>query len=60
MDATNENERKTIANAIQERVFDAAVYAPIGEYKPLTAYRKGVVSGLIKSPVQVFWGLKKN
>ena len=60
MNASNDEQRKGIASAIQERVFDAAVFAPIGEYKPLTAYRKGVVSGLIKAPVQVFWGLKKN
>ncbi len=58
--ATTDDDRKKIATAIQQRVYDAAVFAPIGEYKPLTAWRKDVVTGLVKAPVQVFWGLKKN
>jgi len=60
MNASTDDERKKLANAIQERAYDAAVFAPIGEYKPLTAYRKGVVTGLVKSPVQVYWGFRKN
>ena len=60
MAASTDADRKRLAEAIQERVYEAAVFAPIGEYKPLTAWRKGVVTGLVKSPVQVFWGLKKN
>jgi peptide/nickel transport system substrate-binding protein len=60
MAATSDADRKKVASAIQERVYEAAVFAPIGEYKPLTAFRKDAVSGLIKAPVNVFWGLKKN
>lgn len=56
----DEGERKALAAKIQERVYDAAVFAPVGEYKPLTAYRKGVVSGLVSGPVGVLWGIKKN
>jgi len=59
MNAGTDDERQKAAAAIQERVYDAAVFAPIGEYKPLTAYRKEAVTGLIKSPVQVYWGLAK-
>ncbi|UUZ75314.1 hypothetical protein LP414_26385 [Polaromonas sp. P1(28)-13] len=49
-----------MAASIQERVYDAAVMAPIGEYNQLTAIRKGVVSGIVPSPVGVFWGISKN
>ncbi|MCY1543930.1 hypothetical protein D9M68_797710 [compost metagenome] len=56
----DEPKRKELATAIQQRVYDTGIYAPIGEYKPLTAYRKGVVSGVVRSPVAVFWNLKKN
>lgn len=58
--STSDEQRKTLATAIQQRVFDAAVYAPIGEYTPLSAYRKGVVTGQVLAPVGVFWGLTKN
>ncbi|MDM0025336.1 ABC transporter substrate-binding protein [Variovorax saccharolyticus] len=57
---SDEAQRKALATKIQERVFDAAVFAPVGEYKPLTAYRKGVVSGLVSGPVGVLWGIRKN
>ena len=58
--ATTEAQRKTLAASIQERVYDAAILAPIGEYKQLTAIRKGVVTGIVTSPVGVFWGISKN
>jgi peptide/nickel transport system substrate-binding protein len=58
--ATTDAQRKTLAASIQERVYDAAVLAPLGEYKQLTAIRKGVVSGIVTSPVGVFWGITKN
>ncbi|MCR6479338.1 ABC transporter substrate-binding protein [Variovorax sp. ZS18.2.2] len=58
--SADEPKRKELATAIQQRVYDTGIYAPIGEYKPLTAYRKGVVSGVVRSPVGVFWNLKKN
>lgn len=57
---SDEAQRKALATRIQERVYDAAVFAPVGEYKPLTAYRKGVVSGLVTGPVGVLWGIRKN
>ncbi|WP_213952889.1 ABC transporter substrate-binding protein [Variovorax sp. dw_954] len=58
--ASTEEQRKPLATAIQERVLDAAVYAPIGEWTLYSALRKDVVTGLVPSPVGVFWGLKKN
>ena len=58
--ADSEAERKALAVSIQERVYDAAVLAPLGEYKQLTAIRKDVIGGIVTSPVGVFWGITKN
>jgi len=58
--AETEDQRKALAASIQERVYDAGILAPIGEYRQLTAIRKGVVSGIVTSPVGVFWGITKN
>ncbi|RYH30938.1 MAG: ABC transporter substrate-binding protein, partial [Alcaligenaceae bacterium] len=55
--ATGEERRKEIAARIQERAYDAAVVAPIGEYKQLTAIRKDHIEGIVTSPVGVFWGI---
>ncbi|ABC21780.1 ABC transporter substrate-binding protein [Rhodospirillum rubrum] len=51
--------RKKLAEGIQLRAIEAAVFGPIGEFKPLTAYRTSV-SGLVTAPVPVFWNLKKD
>lgn len=52
--------RKELAQALQLRVFETGLYAPLGESQNVTAVRKGVVSGLVNSPVSVFWNVKKN
>jgi len=40
-------------------VLETGILAPVGEYRPLTAVRKGVVTGLLKAPVNVFWNIRK-
>ena len=60
LNAGSEAQRKQLAASIQERVYDAAILAPIGEYQQLSAVRKGVVGGIVNSPVAVFWGIAKN
>jgi peptide/nickel transport system substrate-binding protein len=55
----DEAKRRELATAMQVRVFETGLFAPLGEYKPMTAYRKGVVSGVVDGPVGVFWNLKK-
>lgn len=52
-------QRKAIAEGIQLRAIDSAVYGLLGEFKPITAYRSSV-SGLVTAPVPVFWNLSKN
>lgn len=57
--AMDDAKRKELATAIQKQVFDTAIFAPIGEYKPITAYRKNI-SGIVTAPVNVYWNIKKN
>ncbi|MGV3653653.1 MAG: ABC transporter substrate-binding protein [Noviherbaspirillum sp.] len=56
----DEGKRKELAHAIQAQVFETGLYAPLGESQNFTAVRKGVVSGLVDSPVGVFWNIKKH
>lgn len=58
--AATDADRKSLADQIQERVFDAAVLAPVGEYKQLSAVRKGVIGGVVTAPIPVFWGITKD
>ncbi len=50
--------KKQIALALQEDALSRGLFVPLGEYVPYTAMRKNV-SGLVKAPVNVFWGLRK-
>lgn len=58
--ADTQQERQALADGIQQRVYDAGILAPLGEYKQITAIRKGVIGGVVTSPVGVFWGITKN
>ena len=51
--------RKRLAEAIQVEAYDTGLMAPIGEQKPLSVVRRGVVSGIVKAPVNVFWNIRK-
>ena len=52
--------RHELALRIQERAFEDGVLAPLGEFKLLSAYRRGAISGLITAPVNVLWGASKH
>jgi len=58
--ADTQEERQALADGIQQRVYDAGILAPLGEYKQITAIRKDVIGGIVTSPVGVFWGITKN
>ncbi len=51
--------RKRVAQEIQVEAYDAGLLAPLGEIRPLSVIRRGVVSGVITAPVNVFWNIKK-
>ena len=52
--------RKKIAIALQLQNYDTGILAKIGDYDYNSVVRKGVVTGLLYAPVNVFWNLKKN
>jgi peptide/nickel transport system substrate-binding protein len=58
--ATDEAQRKKIAAEIQLEVYATGIFAPLGNFDFYSVLRKGVVTGLITAPVNVFWNLKKN
>jgi len=51
-------ERKRIAERVQTIVYDIVTFVPMGQMKSMTAFRANV-SGLIESPVPVFWNVEK-
>ncbi len=56
--ATTLDERKKLANAIQERAFEIVPYLPTGQWAPKTAYRKNV-KGVIEAPAFLMWNVEK-
>ena len=57
--ADTDPQRKAIAKTIQERAYDQVIYVPLGQYHPPTAWR-AVLTGLVKSPIPVFWTVRKS
>jgi len=60
LQAQDASQKQQLATAIQHQVFDTGIYAPIGEYQPLTAYRTNIVEGVVRAQIPVFWNLRKN
>lgn len=56
----DEAKRKELAEKIQLQVFETGLYGPLGESLTYTGVRKGVISGLVNAPVNVFWNIKKD
>jgi peptide/nickel transport system substrate-binding protein len=51
-------EQKKLAEEIQHTVIDEGVVVPMGQFVLPTAYRT-VLTGVLESPVPLFWNLKK-
>jgi peptide/nickel transport system substrate-binding protein len=58
LETIDETKRKELAAQIQEEVYASGMFAPLGEYKPLVAVRKGV-TGVLQSPNTVMWNIDK-
>ncbi len=57
-EATDENTRKKLAAAIQDRAFVSVPYIPTGQYRVHGAYRT-ILTGRIDAPMPVFWNIEK-
>ena len=55
---TDPARQKEIAAAVQKRVLDQGIVANLGQYLQPTAFRRSV-TGLVESPVPVFWNVEK-
>ena len=58
--ATDPAQHKKIAAAIQLEIYQSAMLAPLGDYDFYSVIRKGVVSGIVPAPVNVFWNIRKS
>jgi len=50
--------RKQLAIKIQERAFEVVPYVPLGQWFPVTAYRKNI-KGIIIGPAEFMWNIEK-
>ena len=52
------DERKKLAEAIQQRAFEVVPYLPTGQWTAMTAYHKNV-KGIINAPAFLMWNVEK-
>jgi peptide/nickel transport system substrate-binding protein len=60
MAAASVEERKKLAEALQLQTYATGIFAKVGDFDYYSVVRKGVVTGLVPSPINAFWNLKKN
>ncbi len=58
LDSGDPAQRKRLAAEMQAAVFEAAPFAPLGQYFQSTAWNRRV-TGQLRAPVPVFWNLQK-
>jgi peptide/nickel transport system substrate-binding protein len=56
--AATSDERKKLAEAIQQRAFEVVPYVPTGQWTAMTAYHKNV-KGIINAPAFLMWNVEK-
>ncbi len=59
MRALDEGTKKKLAEQIQQRAFEVATHAPLGEYEQPMAARKNI-SGFFVTNGNIYWNLKKD
>ncbi len=57
--ATDERQKKALAEKVQLRAIEIGTHANVGEYMQPAAIRKGVVSGIVPAAAQVYWNVRK-
>lgn len=56
--ATNDDERKRLADAIQLRALETVTHVPLGQHDLLAAVRKNI-TGVLPAGAQIYWNIKK-
>ena len=59
MRATDEGQKKKLAEAIQVRAFEVGTHVPLGEFDAPLAARKNI-TGFFRQTGNFYWNLKKN
>jgi len=57
--AADQDERRAITQQLQKLVIDEVIFVPLGQFLRPSAYRTSL-SGVLASPVTVFWNVKKS
>jgi peptide/nickel transport system substrate-binding protein len=58
VDAADDAQRKQIAIEVQKETFDSIPLMPVGQYFQPAAFR-GDLTGFVRAPFSVFWGVKR-
>ena len=58
LDATDDAARKQIAKGVQEESFNSIPFIPVGQYFQPAAFR-GDLTGFVRAPFSVFWGVRR-
>jgi peptide/nickel transport system substrate-binding protein len=58
MTTADQAQRKALAAQIQQRAFEVVPYVPLGQWWPMTAYRK-TLKGVSIAPVEFMWNIEK-
>ena len=56
---TDLEKQKEIAREVQKRAFEVVTYVPLGTVYQPVAYRSDRLEGLLKSPIPLFWNVRK-
>ena len=59
IDSADQPERQRLAAAIQTEAFDAALFAPLGQYFQSAAWRKSL-TGHLRAQPPIFWNITKS
>jgi len=58
LDAPTEQDRKRIADDVQLEAFQSVPFIPVGQYFQPAAFRSDL-TGFVRAPFSVFWGVKR-
>ena len=58
LEASSEGDRKIISDEVQREAFQSVPFVPVGQYFQPAAFRDNL-TGFVRSPFSVFWGVRR-